>query len=1074
MDKVEIAKAPELLWRRSFEPMADWVIFVPLLFALGVVALLFLYRKENRGLFLMIAGGALAVFAAVYLPLAFMLKERFTWIVVVVPTVAIALVYVGFMYVKDARSIHPVWAGFLGLLRCLVYGILAVVFFLPGCQSFETAKTPSKIILAFDVSRSMDSQDRQPDPDLRDKGAVPSRKQEVIALLKKPLGVKGREKASALELIADKTPMTIYRFGGRVDEKAVVHFKNAAELAAFNWDDWLNPDPAKVPDAKVEFKETMTKDEKENALKKAQEEVAVRRGELDQVLNGTNIYGALDRISKLEAGNYVQAFIVFSDGHSNSGSEEALREFYARVEKPSPPINVFTVGVGEDRKKVKIEIQDLLVPAELRPEDKFPIRILATGENLQDVETGVRVELTRIKDKDGRAVTDKIYTLPAKTDKFKGGGDFPRVQFEYDELDLRKMAGIKGTDETATEPIMGTWKITARMPKHPKEHLKEKEHEQTVEFQVYGKKLRVLVASSGPLRDYQFVRTLFYRESLEKRLEFCVYLQNAAGTDNIDQDVDPERFLSKFPDRLGAPTKDDPFGTFNAFDVVLAFDLDWRALAPSQLKLLKQWVGSEGGGLVFVAGPMNTYQMSLKDGDDALGILSLKTLCPVGVQDNRLLGVLEKGLDINRPHIIRFTDEAKKGSDFEFLRLDDEKPGTTAGWDFFFYGDDGKDALKRGFHWYYPVESLKPASKVLATFDSPAEAKIKSNEPGGDKMIDQPYIVTMKYGNGKTVWIGSAETWRMRAAKEIFQDRFWVKLSRYTSSGITQNKRYGRILMATKATAGKVYLEAEIKGEDMLPLKKPVAKLEVRRIDRFGGDARPLAFELKAKDLKRTELAGWYDGTVELADEGEYLIKIPVTGTDAITHIVKVKRPNIETDNVRTNFPALFKIATEAHHVLNGLEGETYSRVKARFKGEGAGTKGSASERLFLPLSGADILPECIRVVPPRETTVKGAIQDLWDGGWKSGLEVDSFWLAVFLPLGVGLLGLAILCFTGAWVGGLIFAGAFAFVSLVVCFVYLIADIAWPMLDVNVSFVLITVVGLLAIEWLTRKLLRLA
>src|SRR5262249_29582132 len=143
------------------------------------------------------------------------------------------------------------------------------------------------------------------------------------------------------------------------------------------------------------------------------------------------------------------------------------------------------------------------------------------------------------------------------------------------------------------------------------------------------------------------------------------------------------------------------------------------------------------------------------------------------------------------------------------------------------------------------------------------------------------------------------------------QDRFWVKLSRYTSSGITQSKQFGRILMATKATAGKVYLEAEIKGGDMLPLKKPGAKGEVRKIDRAGGDPRPLLFELKAKDLKRPDLAGWFEGTVELGDEAEYLIKIPVTGADAITHIIKVKRPNIETDNVRTNFPALFKIATE-------------------------------------------------------------------------------------------------------------------------------------------------------------------
>ena len=80
MDKAELSKAPELLWRRLSEPMADWVIFVPLLFALGVILLLLLFRRENKGTFAIIAGAVFAVFAAVYLPLAFLLKDAFSWI----------------------------------------------------------------------------------------------------------------------------------------------------------------------------------------------------------------------------------------------------------------------------------------------------------------------------------------------------------------------------------------------------------------------------------------------------------------------------------------------------------------------------------------------------------------------------------------------------------------------------------------------------------------------------------------------------------------------------------------------------------------------------------------------------------------------------------------------------------------------------------------------------------------------------------------------------------------------------------------------------------------------------------
>jgi hypothetical protein len=351
------------------------------------------------------------------------------------------------------------------------------------------------------------------------------------------------------------------------------------------------------------------------------------------------------------------------------------------------------------------------------------------------------------------------------------------------------------------------------------------------------------------------------------------------------------------------------------------------------------------------------------------------------------------------------------------------------------------------------------------------------------RLIDPPFFATMKVGGGKTAYIGSAETWRLRQAKEIFHDRFWVKLARYCSSGLTQEKRYGRILANTKALVGKMFLEAEVKGDDMLPLKTPSVKAELHRIDKFG-DVRPVGFELKAKDLRRPDLAGWYDGNVELPAEGEYEIRIPITKTEAIKHTVWVKEPNTEKDHVRTNFPTLVKVSGDLTNVLNGLEGEVYARVKNRFEGSAGSVKGSAGEKLFLPLSQADILPDAIRNVPPRPATVKGKVEPFWapaDGkepkghhGLRTGLTVNAAWLAILLPLGVGLLGFAILSFIGQILNGVLFASGFSLLSLIMLIVWLSVDLQWPDLDVDISFILVTLVGLLGIEWLTRKLLKLA
>lgn len=1077
MDNLEVSKDPRFLWRRFLEPMADWMVFVPILFALFLIALLIMFTpREKRLRFLAWAGGMFVLFTAVYLPLAFLLRDAFSWLVVVVPIILTALVYVSLMYVKDSRSIHPAWAGFLGFLRCCVYGILTLVFFLPGCQNFETSHTPSKVVFVFDVSRSMDEVDREPTPGV--KGEVNlTRKQQVVRLLKSPRKI-GEIEKNMLQMVLEKSPLTIYRCGGKVDEKAVHTFTTYADAANFDWDEWLNPDPDKIPEAKIVEKEGMTEDDKSKALKKALEEVTTRRNDLVNLLEGTNLYGALDKISNLERTSYLQSIVLFSDGHSNSGSEDTLREFFSRMEKPNPPINVFTIGVGENRQKVKVEFAELISPTELRPDDKFPVRAIIVGENLEGEKAGVTVELTRIKDKDGKVVTDKVYTLPAKDGKFKGGGDFPREQFEW-EVDLKELSGLKKTDESSLDPLEGTWKITARTPKHPKENFKEDFHVETSEFSVIGKKLRVLLVSSGPLRDYQFVRTLFYRESVEKRLEFCVHLQTGVGSDNIDQDVEPERLLHKFPDRLGAPTKDDPYGTLSAFDVVIAFDVDWTLMQPSQLKLLKKWVGNESGGLIFVAGPMNTFLLAKTDVADVTGMQSLKTLVPVSVEDSRL-HALKAGHDVSRPYLLKFEPVVTTSKEFDFLKLDDAEEGPLAGWEKFFWGaaakaDPLKDQPLRGFHWYYPVKDIKPGATVLATFSGPPESRIKINE----KDSDQPFIVTMKYGSGKTVYIGSAETWRLRQAKEVFHDRFWVNVSRFASSGVTQKKQFGRMLAPTRAVAGKFTFDAQIKGEDMLPLPKTARPIvEVRKKEKFG-EARPVKYDLKPK-LIGGEWAGWFEGTVDLKEEADYELKIPVPGSKEYLepHIVKVKLPNLEKDNVRINFPALYAMATEASPLINKLEGDTIKDLKSRLTvPAGAGgvskTTGSASERLFLPITQADTLPDLIRSIPPKPATVKGALQDLWDGGLKTGWSVNSAWLGVLIPIGVGLLGLGILMFLGQYFNGAMFAASFTVLGLIVGAFWLVSR-PWPDLDVDFSFVLVLVVSLLGIEWLTRKLLKLA
>ena len=96
---------------------------------------------------------------------------------------------------------------------------------------------------------------------------------------------------------------------------------------------------------------------------------------------------------------------------------------------------------------------------------------------------------------------------------------------------------------------------------------------------------------------------------------------------------------------------------------------------------------------------------------------------------------------------------------------------------------------------------------------------------------------------------------------------------------------------------------------------------------------------------------------------------------------------------------------------------------------------------------------------------------DLWDKGFVSGWQMRAYYLAMLIPALVGLLGAGILLFLRQFWG----AGAFLGAALLIAGgVAIFGDPEWVKLDIDYSFLLVTLVALLSIEWLTRKLLKLA
>ncbi|MBI3411721.1 MAG: hypothetical protein HY040_25605 [Planctomycetes bacterium] len=1036
----------DFLWRRLLESYSDWVIALPVLLAFVVLGLMVLFRKERRFSGMLVPFVVVTVLSAIYVPLALSFKPIFSWWVVLAPLLVVALIYVVLMYVKDAQSIHPLLAAFLGGLRCAVYAILAFVFLLPGCQTYDRTESFSKVIFLFDVSGSMNTIDGTPEIS-QDPTKLPTRQDLVIEALS--------GKAALMQKVLAKSPITAYRFGGVVDETSVIKLEAGTQWNAAQWAQWLKPDRADIEQIKFDPKMSP-----EDQLKEKNKHSDL----IDTLKDNTNVPGSALQVAKLEGGNLIQALVIFSDGQSNTGSDESVTEFINRVNNPRRPMPVYTVGVGEYRQPASIQLQEPQVPQTARPDDKFLVREVVVGRGLSDEETQITLEVTRIEDASGKPVTgEPVYTMGPKKAVFKGAGDNPMDTVEF-EIDIQALKGLK-SNEDKTGELEGTWQFTAKAPRHPREAFAKKEHvtEPPARVQVLKKKLRVLLFASGPSREYQFVRTLLYREVIEKRVEMSVLLQTGRDEKNIDQDVEADRLLSRFPDHIGEGGK-EKFMSLTDYDLIIAFDPDWSQLDSNQFKLLKDWVGGYSGGIIFVAGPVHTHIIARPGGID---IDALKVLYPVVPKDSRLESLIH---DSSRPYYLGFTNKAKL---FDFLKLDETGESPTSGWDGFFWGtgkapEPGKDVTPlRGMFSYYPVEKVKPGATVVATFEGPERTRINDGKDA------QPYIVTMPFGSGKTVYIGSAESYRLRTYKDNFHERFWIKLGRYVSAGTTQQKKYGYWLTSKNVPVGMIAVEAQLKGDDLLPMSRDARPTVF--VHKIGDDsAKPITFDLKAKPTSG-DWMGWFSGNVKITQDGEYELKVPIAGTnEVVTTRMTVFKPNRELDNLKHNHAALYLLSSDAKPVLDRLNVQTRKEVEralARPTGEEVKEEGKDTQKLFFLLPNAEAIPKCLVKVDSQKEDVKGRLEDLWDDGLQSGWTVNAYYLAMLVPIIVGIFGGVILLVLRQISSAAAFFGAGLLLALVVFF---IGSTEWPALPVNFSYVLIAVVGLLSLEWLTRKLMKLA
>lgn len=914
----------------------------------------------------------------------------------------LGLAYVIWMYVRDSRSVGWGWASFLGVLRCGVYALLAWIFMLPAIETYEKTETYARVLVLFDVSGSMQTKDLAAPGDRLARpvsaDAVLSRQDNVISLLT-------NKQIAFLKRLRDRNPVVLYRFGQQLDPGARA-FEAAKDWGKGQWQSWLRPsENVAIPDGlSPEEKADFEQLDAQGRVRF----IAAKKTLYAGLVTGTNLYESVLAALNRESNSRLQGIILVSDGRNTEFSQQKLDEVKRLAKRREVPI--FTVGVGVERLPVEIMDPVVQAPTQVWPEDKFPIRVDVDAKNMPGHDIPVRLAIYKPnadpkKDKPAYEIEQKG-TFSKDTTQ-----PHAQVEFIIDPAqmppELLKADSANGKPELAD----GTYKVMARILRDPLETDDKAVHaSDPASINVQRRPLRVLLFAQGPTRDYQFLRTLLAREHEKGRAELSIRLQLASQ--DVVQDVEANRLLKRFPGTFH-DVKDggeDPYDNLAQYDVIIAFDPDWTELSAEQAQLLERWVSSHFGGLVVVAGPINTFQLTNPANFPALKPVA--DLFPVVLDDSRV----HMGLDdrsSSEPFRLNFPGVNRE---MDFLKLNEDDPDPLAGWDEFFTDkkrSEGGDTapLLRGFYSYYPVRDKKPAATVVATYTDP-RARLSNGQ-------EQPWMAYMPYGNGKVFYISSGEIWRLRQYHEAYHERFWTKLAHFLGSGnIGRLTTQGDIYMApTFKAGGYVSYSAHLFGRDMRPLdgrgEAPRPDLSVLPPGVIKPKLEPMRYKQGSE--------GWFEGRFIAPAEGRYELSLLVPGTSVtLTKAFVVKEANPEKDNTMPDFAALKDLASDAAPVLRRVKDlDRKALHDALLQSNRPESPGEPTQelKLYFGRDNAAAIPNGM-IADPRPLRTRGQDRDLWDNGWT-------------------------------------------------------LDDAKPRPHV-LSWAMVAIIGLLSVEWLTRKLLKLA
>jgi hypothetical protein len=746
--------------------------------------------------------------------------EPWQWMTAIIGGL-IGLAWVIWLYRQDTRELSLPWKIWLVTLRLSAIAILMVIAINPQQRTQKMSYRPSRLAILVDTSSSM----QNPVADESGTDEIPSRVDAVRTALADPQLLSNLQKVHEI---------SIYTFDDRLRGPHVILHSQDPKAVALRQSTTKSPSTPEAP--------TAPKDETKNDAKgpvtvnSATDLANVNWEEILAPSGGeTRLGDAMQELLAKVSGKTLSGVVVMSDGVSNAGVDpEGL---LARLQQSR--VKMTTVGVGGTKLPVNVSVANVLAPTDVQLKDPYEITAYVQGQGL----TGEPVFVELLASTNG-SPPSTVASQQVTLNESEQGAEvkFPQQPEQAGETQFT---------------------IRAKPVREVKE-VRDSDNSKLVTVTARDKPVKVLLVSGGPSWDYRFLGGMLYRHDT---IDIDVWLQS--GQVGISQESD--NLLFDFPV--------DPAKLFS-YDVMVCFDADWTLIPPKAQESIARWVFTQGGGLIFVAGDVNTPTVAM----DQSKYSDLLKLLPVGLET--LLYKFQPDNETAQPWPVELTQE---GQGVDVLSLNDDPRESARLWKEF-----------AGLFRSYPTTGPKGSATVYAYLADP-----RSISPSGLPIL----FASQFYGQGRTFYIGSPEMYRLRSRDPEHFDRLWIKLIRMVGQGrLQRGSQHGMLLLEShQYPLGKnATIRARLFDPQYNPLTQEQVVLEVTD---------PKGQIVSPPTILRADPAapGEYVGSLRMTQPGRYKLSLPVPNLDErVEDSVEVSIPQLEDKEMRQNVRLLKELGKES------------------------------------------------------------------------------------------------------------------------------------------------------------------